>query len=214
MIRALYTAASGMVAQELNLDNVANNLANSSTAGFRRRRLQFEDLIYQNLVMPGAAASQQTTMLGLQVGLGTRSCSIGSDPNPGQLYANREPSRFDDSGPGLFLSASAQRPDRLHPGRQLPSRRSRHARDSRWRRCPAHRQHTSGCDLNDSRARWHDQRDPGGTNRGAAGGISAAGAVQQSRGAQQPRWLHKSLHIRQNGFIWVEHDLVRPGRCR
>ncbi|HEY6769646.1 MAG TPA: flagellar basal body protein [Candidatus Sulfotelmatobacter sp.] len=59
MIRALYTAASGMQAQELNLDNIANNLANSSTAGFRSRRLQFEDLIYQNLIMPGAAASQR-----------------------------------------------------------------------------------------------------------------------------------------------------------
>ena len=52
MMRALYTAASGMTAQELNLDNIANNLSNSSTAGFRSRRLQFEDLIYQNLIMP------------------------------------------------------------------------------------------------------------------------------------------------------------------
>ena len=53
MLRALYTGASGMSAQEMNLENVANNLANSSTAGFRKRRLQFEDLIYQNVVMPG-----------------------------------------------------------------------------------------------------------------------------------------------------------------
>jgi len=72
MLRALYTAASGMVAQQLNLDNIANNLANSSTAGFYGRRLQFSDLVYQNLVMPGAAATQQTTIAaGLQVGLGT-----------------------------------------------------------------------------------------------------------------------------------------------
>ena len=46
MLRALYTAASGMSAQEMNLDNVAN-LANSSSAGFRKRRTQFEDLLYQ-----------------------------------------------------------------------------------------------------------------------------------------------------------------------
>lgn len=72
MLRALYTAASGMVAQQLNLDNIANNLANSSTAGFYGRRLQFSDLVYQNVVMPGAAATQQTTLsAGLQVGLGT-----------------------------------------------------------------------------------------------------------------------------------------------
>jgi len=61
-----------MVAQQLNLDNIANNLANSSTAGFYGRRLQFSDLVYQNIVMPGAAATAQTTVAaGLQVGLGT-----------------------------------------------------------------------------------------------------------------------------------------------
>lgn len=52
MIRALYTAASGMSAQQANLDTVANNLANSATAGFRERRLQFEDMIYQNVIVP------------------------------------------------------------------------------------------------------------------------------------------------------------------
>jgi flagellar basal-body rod protein FlgG len=73
MFRALYTAASGMNAQQLNLDNVANNLANASTTGFRRRRLQFTDLLYQNMIMPGSAASQQTTVAaGLQIGLGTK----------------------------------------------------------------------------------------------------------------------------------------------
>ena len=73
MFRALYTAASGMNAQQLNLDNVANNLANSSTSGFRRRRLQFTDLLYQNIIMPGSAATQQTTnAAGLQVGLGAK----------------------------------------------------------------------------------------------------------------------------------------------
>jgi len=76
MLRALYTGASGMSAQEMNLENVANNLANSSTAGFRKRRLQFEDLIYQNVVMPGAASTQQTTIAaGLQIGLGARSAA-------------------------------------------------------------------------------------------------------------------------------------------
>ena len=73
MIRSLYTAASGMLAQQLNLDNIANNLANASTAGFRRRRLQFQDLLYQNMIMPGSAATSQTTVAaGLQIGLGTR----------------------------------------------------------------------------------------------------------------------------------------------
>ncbi len=72
MIRAMYTAASGMSAQQANLDTVANNLANSATAGFRRRHLQFEDMMYQNLVTPGSAQSTSTTAAGLQIGLGTR----------------------------------------------------------------------------------------------------------------------------------------------
>jgi flagellar basal-body rod protein FlgG len=75
MIRALYTAASGMSAQQSNLDTVANNLANSATAGFRRRRLQFEDMIYQNMITPGSPESPQTTAAGLQIGLGTRSAA-------------------------------------------------------------------------------------------------------------------------------------------
>jgi flagellar basal body rod protein FlgG len=70
MFRALYTAASGMETQETNLENVANNLANASTAGFRKRRMQFQDLLYQNIVLPGAASTQQTTYAtGLQIGL-------------------------------------------------------------------------------------------------------------------------------------------------
>ena len=73
MIRALYTAASGMSAQQSNLDTVANNLANSATAGFRKRRMQFEDMIYQNMVQPGSAASTSTISAGLQIGLGTKS---------------------------------------------------------------------------------------------------------------------------------------------
>lgn len=72
MIRAMYTAASGMSAQQANLDTVANNLANSATAGFRKRNLQFEDMMYQNLVAPGSAQSATTTAAGLQIGLGTR----------------------------------------------------------------------------------------------------------------------------------------------
>ncbi|HUA85590.1 MAG TPA: flagellar basal-body rod protein FlgG [Bryobacteraceae bacterium] len=76
MIRALYSAASGMTAQQLNVDNIANNLANSNTAGYKARRAQFQDLLYQNMIQPGAAAGQQTVVpTGLQLGLGTRAAS-------------------------------------------------------------------------------------------------------------------------------------------
>jgi flagellar basal-body rod protein FlgG len=76
MIRALYSAASGMTAQQTNVDNIANNLANANTTGFKSRRALFQDLLYQNIVQPGTAAAQQTIVpTGLQLGLGTRAAS-------------------------------------------------------------------------------------------------------------------------------------------
>ncbi|HTW57907.1 MAG TPA: flagellar basal-body rod protein FlgG [Terriglobales bacterium] len=103
MIRALYTAASGMAAQELNLDNIANNLSNSSTTGFRSRRLQFEDLMYQNLIMPGAAATEQTTLVaGLQVGLGTRSAASEVTQLEGDFTQTGNPLDLTIQGQGFF----------------------------------------------------------------------------------------------------------------
>ncbi|HLK49890.1 MAG TPA: flagellar basal-body rod protein FlgG [Bryobacteraceae bacterium] len=76
MIRALYSAASGMTAQQTNVDNIANNLANANTIGYKMRRAEFQDLLYQTLSQPGAAAGQQTVVpVGLQLGLGTRAAS-------------------------------------------------------------------------------------------------------------------------------------------
>jgi flagellar basal-body rod protein FlgG len=92
-----------MVAQQLNLDNVANNLANSSTAGFRRRRLQFNDLLYQNMVMPGAAATQQTTVAaGLQVGLGTRPSASEIVQSQGDFTSTGNPLDLTIQGKGFF----------------------------------------------------------------------------------------------------------------
>ncbi len=103
MFRSMYTAASGMTAQQMNLDNIANNLSNSSTAGFRRRRLQFQDLLYQNFVMPGAAATQQTTVAaGLQVGLGTRTAASEVIQLQGDFNSTGNPLDLTISGQGFF----------------------------------------------------------------------------------------------------------------
>ncbi len=103
MFRALYTAASGMTAQQLNLDNVANNLSNSSTAGFRARRLQFQDLMYQNLVVPGAAATQQTTIAtGLQLGLGARPTASEILQTQGEFQSTGNPLDLAIQGQGFF----------------------------------------------------------------------------------------------------------------
>ena len=76
MIRALYSAASGMTAQQTNVDNIANNLANANTTGYKSRQAQFQDLLYQTMAQPGSAAGQQTIVpVGLQLGLGTRAAS-------------------------------------------------------------------------------------------------------------------------------------------
>jgi len=103
MYRALYTAASGMEAQQLNLDNIAHNLANSSTAGFRRRRLQFQDLLYQSLVAPGAAATQQTTFpTGLQIGLGARTAASEIIQQQGDFNQTGNPLDLTIQGSGFF----------------------------------------------------------------------------------------------------------------
>lgn len=103
MLRALYTAASGMSAQQLNLDNIANNLSNSSTAGFHSRRLQFSDLVYQNVIMPGAAATQQTTIAaGLQVGLGTMPAASEVVQTQGNFNQTGNPLDMAIQGLGFF----------------------------------------------------------------------------------------------------------------
>src|SRR5271165_4283742 len=103
MIRALYSAASGMTAQELNVDNIANNLANANTAGFKTRRAQFQDLMYQNIVQPGAAASQQTTVpTGLQLGLGTRAASNEIIFTQGDFTQTSNPLDLVIQGNGFF----------------------------------------------------------------------------------------------------------------
>jgi flagellar basal-body rod protein FlgG len=103
MFRSLYTAASGMEAQELSLDNIANNLSNANTSGFRRRRLQFEDLIYQNVITPGAPSTQQTIIpAGLQVGLGSRSAATEVIQQQGNFDATGNPLDLAIQGGGFF----------------------------------------------------------------------------------------------------------------
>jgi len=103
MLRSLFTAASGMQAQQFNLDTIASNLANASTSGFRRRRLQFQDLLYQNMVMPGSASTQQTTVAaGLQIGLGARSAASEIIQLQGDLSQTGNPLDLTIEGQGFF----------------------------------------------------------------------------------------------------------------
>jgi len=77
MIRSLHTAATGMEAQQLNMDVIANNLANVNTTGFKGSRVDFQDLLYQTIRTAGAAQAQGVQVpTGIQVGLGTRAASV------------------------------------------------------------------------------------------------------------------------------------------
>src|SRR5438552_12398646 len=103
MIRALFSAASGMTAQQTNVDNIANNLANANTSGYKMRRAQFQDLLYQTMVQPGAAAGQQTVVpTGLQLGLGTRASSNEIIFTQGNFSATDNPLDMVIQGKGFF----------------------------------------------------------------------------------------------------------------
>jgi flagellar basal-body rod protein FlgG len=77
MIRALYTAATGMHAQQLQIDVTANNLANVNTSGFKKSRADFQDLLYQTIRAPGTPSTNNTqSPTGIQVGLGSRPAAV------------------------------------------------------------------------------------------------------------------------------------------
>lgn len=88
MIRAMYTAASGMNAQQANIDNIAHNLANVNTSGFKKSRVEFEDLVYQQIRAPGAPTDATAEApIGLELGLGARPVAISRDFASGNLRA-------------------------------------------------------------------------------------------------------------------------------
>lgn len=103
MIRALYTAASGMSAQQQNIDNVAHNLANVNTTGFKKSRVEFEDLVYDQTKVPGAATSTTAEApIGLETGLGVRAVATSRDFGRGNLKASNGPLDLAIEGDGFF----------------------------------------------------------------------------------------------------------------
>src|SRR5471032_3109325 len=98
MIRALWTSASGMEAQQMNLDVIANNLANVNTSGFKKSSIQFQEMMYDTGKTPGASTTDSsTTPTGVQVGYGSK--PVATERNfPGQPAANRQHLRRGDSG--------------------------------------------------------------------------------------------------------------------
>src|SRR3954454_4446591 len=86
MIRSLNTAATGMKAQQQEMDVRANNIANASTTGFKKSRAEFEDLMYHTQVEPGAATGANSiSPTGVQVGLGVKAAAVTKDFEPGSV---------------------------------------------------------------------------------------------------------------------------------
>src|SRR5262249_46383423 len=108
MIRALFTAGTGMQAQQLNLDVVANNLANVNTPGFKRSRVDFQDLLYQTLRPAGVRTGGGEVPTGVQVGHGTRPVATQKIFAQGNFQQTDNPLDLVIEGDGFFQVA---RPD-------------------------------------------------------------------------------------------------------
>ena len=103
MLRALYTAASGMEAQQLNIDTIAHNLANINTSGFKQRKVQFQDLLYQSERNAGTSSTASTEYpVGLQVGLGTKPVATQMIFTQGDYAATKSPLDMVIEGQGFF----------------------------------------------------------------------------------------------------------------
>lgn len=103
MIRSLWTATSGMGAQELNMDVIANNLANVSTNGYKKSRADFQDLLYQIVKVPGSPTSDGTmSPTGVQIGLGVRPASVQKVFTEGELIKTDNELDVAIEGEGFF----------------------------------------------------------------------------------------------------------------
>lgn len=103
-MRALNIAATGMLAQQRNVEVVSNNLANMNTTGFLRRRTEFQDLLYQNMRRVGSTSSENGEVVptGVQIGLGVKLAGVYRIHAQGNLTATDNPFDLAIQGKGFF----------------------------------------------------------------------------------------------------------------
>lgn len=104
MMRSLDIGATGMLAQQTNVDVISNNIANMTTTGYKRRRAAFQDLIYQNIDRPGSTSSDSGTTVptGIQLGLGVRTGAVYREHGQGALRITENPLDLAITGKGFF----------------------------------------------------------------------------------------------------------------
>ncbi len=103
-MRSLDIGATGMLAQQLHVDVISQNIANMTTTGFKRQRPEFKDLMYQNIVRPGASGADADTIVpsGLQLGLGVKAGSVYRIHEQGTLKITENPLDLALNGDGFF----------------------------------------------------------------------------------------------------------------
>ena len=102
MVRSLWTAATGMIAQQTNLDTIANNLANVNTQGYKTQVNEFKTLLYQTLQTETTSANGDQKPISAQVGLGTRNSAISTIFKQGSMIASESDTAFALDGKGFF----------------------------------------------------------------------------------------------------------------
>ena len=103
MMRSLWSAATGMIAQQLNIDTISNNLANVNTIGFKKSRAEFEDLIYQNHKIAGSITQGDVRVpTGIQVGMGVRPTTVHKFFSQGDYQNTSNPLDMAIEGEGFF----------------------------------------------------------------------------------------------------------------
>jgi len=104
MMRSLDIGATGMLAQQLNVDVTSQNIANMTTTGYKRNRPEFKDLMYQNIIRPGATSSDSGTIVpsGLQLGLGVKAGAVYRVHEQGSLQITSNPLDLALNGDGFF----------------------------------------------------------------------------------------------------------------
>ncbi len=102
MVRSLWTAATGMIAQQNNVDTIANNLANLNTTGYKTEVAEFKSLLYQDIQAKTTSGNGATKPVGAQVGLGVRNSSVTSRFTQGNFYDSTNDLAFAISGDGFF----------------------------------------------------------------------------------------------------------------
>lgn len=103
-MRSLSIGATGMLAQQLNVEVISNNIANMNTTAFQRRRAEFQDLLYQNFRRVGSTSSDAGTVVpaGVQVGLGVRTAAVYRITEQGNLTLTENPLDLAINGNGYF----------------------------------------------------------------------------------------------------------------